>query len=337
MQITLLNYTELNVCSHAIRTCWQSFEKSDNGGEKDKELIYRVGNKFKHASTLEHLHYTFYIQGISRATLQELARHRIASLSVKSTRYTLKELKNAESFSPFNVENLKRAQEFLVLTHNEAVDKASVKALENLRLLLQENISNDLVKFAMPESYKTELTWSINARSLQNFLSLRSSKSALWEIRNLAFALFESLPEEHKFIFEECMEGKKNQIKLTLQERDKFKAYLEEFVKQVDKCAKTETIKGFNIKDLESKFSSLLKGKYEVKLDVGSGRLKSNVCGIAFTRVDILGNNYANTNKPTNRQGIYIYFDYRYESENKKYYLYLGLGNGTKECEAKNL
>ncbi len=205
MQITLLNYTELNVCSHAIRTCWQSFEKSDNGGEKDKELIYRVGNKFKHASTLEHLHYTFYIQGISRATLQELARHRIASLSVKSTRYTLKELKNAESFSPFNVENLKRAQEFLVLTHNEAVDKASVKALENLRLLLQENISNDLVKFAMPESYKTELTWSINARSLQNFLSLRSSKSALWEIRNLAFALFESLPEEHKFIFEECM------------------------------------------------------------------------------------------------------------------------------------
>lgn len=74
MQITLLNYTKLNICAHAIRTCWQSFEKGDNGGEKDKELIYRVGNKFKHASTLEHLYYTFYIQGISRATLQELAR-----------------------------------------------------------------------------------------------------------------------------------------------------------------------------------------------------------------------------------------------------------------------
>lgn len=205
MQITLLNYTKLNICAHAIRTCWQSFEKGDNGGEKDKELIYRVGNKFKHASTLEHLYYTFYIQGISRATLQELARHRIASLSVKSTRYTLKELKNTEAFLPLNEVNFSRAGKFLVFTQNKAVDKASVQALENLRLLLQENISNDLVKFAMPESYKTELTWSINARSLQNFLHLRSSKSALWEIRNLAFALFESLPNEHKFLFEECV------------------------------------------------------------------------------------------------------------------------------------
>ena len=70
MQITLLNYTELKTCAHAIRTCWQSFEKGDNGGEKDIELIDRVGNKFKHASTLEHLYYTFYIQGISRACLQ---------------------------------------------------------------------------------------------------------------------------------------------------------------------------------------------------------------------------------------------------------------------------
>ena len=164
-----------------------------------------MGNKFKHASTLEHLYYTFYIQGISRATLQELARHRIASLSVKSTRYTLKELKNTESFLPLNEVNFSRAGKFLVFTQNKAVDKASVQALENLRLLLQENISNDLVKFAMPESYKTELTWSINARSLQNFLHLRSSKSALWEIRNLAFALFESLPNEHKFLFEECV------------------------------------------------------------------------------------------------------------------------------------
>ncbi|WP_192866388.1 FAD-dependent thymidylate synthase, partial [Campylobacter jejuni] len=94
MQITLLFHTPLSVCSHATRTCWQSFEKGDCGGEKDKELIDRVGNKFKHASTLEHLNYTFYIQGISRACLQEVARHRHTSPSVKSTRYTLKELRN---------------------------------------------------------------------------------------------------------------------------------------------------------------------------------------------------------------------------------------------------
>ena len=139
MQITLLHYTDLEICSHAIRTCWQSFEKGDNGGEKDKELIDRVGNKYKHASTLEHLNYTFYIQGISRACLQELARHRIASLSVKSSRYTLKELKNTESFLPLDEKKLKRAEEFLVFTENRLVNEASIRALENLRLLLQEN------------------------------------------------------------------------------------------------------------------------------------------------------------------------------------------------------
>ena len=86
MQITLLFHTPLSVCSHATRTCWQSFAKGDCGGEKEKELIDRVVNKFKHASTLEHLNYTFYIQGISRACLQEVARHRHTSPSVKSTR-----------------------------------------------------------------------------------------------------------------------------------------------------------------------------------------------------------------------------------------------------------
>ena len=91
MKAELLQHTSLNVCARAIRTCWDSHDKSDNGGEKDCELIDRVGNKHKHASTLEHLSYTFYISGISRALLQELARHRMASLSVKSTRYTLKE------------------------------------------------------------------------------------------------------------------------------------------------------------------------------------------------------------------------------------------------------
>lgn len=198
MKITLNHYTPLLICADAIRTCWQSFDKSDEGGEKDKELIDRVGNKFKHASTLEHLVYNFYIEGISRALLQELARHRMASLSVKSTRYTLKELKNEESFSSKDSE---RASKYLVLTGVEMVDEMSIKALENLRLVLVEGISNDMAKYCLPESYKTELTWTINARSLQNFLTLRSDKSALWEIQNLAHALYDALPEEHKYLF----------------------------------------------------------------------------------------------------------------------------------------
>ena len=198
MKITLNHFTPLLVCADAIRTCWQSFHNSDNGGEKDRELIDRVGNKFKHASTLEHLVYNFYIEGISRALLQELARHRMASLSVKSTRYTLKELKNEEIFSANDKE---RASKYIVLTGVDMVDEMSIKALENLRLVLVSGISNDKAKYCLPECYKTELTYTINARSLQNFLTLRSDKSALWEIQNLAHALYNALPEEHKYLF----------------------------------------------------------------------------------------------------------------------------------------
>lgn len=202
MTVTLMQHSSLEVCAHAIRTCWQSYDKSDCGGPKDLELIDRVGNKFKHASTLEHLSYTFFIEGISRALLQELARHRMASPSVKSTRYTLKELKDEE---PFSVEDKQRAEKYLVMTSSDLVNEMSIKALENLREVLQTKIGNDVAKYCLPESYKTSLTWTINARSLQNFISLRTSKSALWEIRDLANAIFNALPQDHKYLFESCV------------------------------------------------------------------------------------------------------------------------------------
>ena len=202
MKVTLHHYTPLVICSDAIRTCWQSFDKSDNGGEADRALIDRVGNKFKHASTLEHLVYNFYLEGISRALLQELARHRMASLSVKSTRYTLKELKDE---APYAIDDIERASKYLVMSGVEMVDQMSIRALENLRLVLVEGISNDRAKYCLPESYKTELTWTINARSLQNFISLRSDKAALWEIRDLANVIYNTLPIEHRYLFENSL------------------------------------------------------------------------------------------------------------------------------------
>ena len=227
MEVELLNSTPLWVCSDGVRTCWASQDKSDTiffkedeeytfdansnhidyrMGERDLALIERVGNKNKHKSTLEHLYYNFHISGISRALLQELARHRIASLSVKSTRYTLKELKTEDQFNDFHNElDYDRASKYVVWTGVHNVDITIFFALEDLRSLLAEGISNDKAKYALPEAYKTELAWSINARSLQNFLELRTNKAALWEIRELAYAIFEALPEDHKYLFEEFL------------------------------------------------------------------------------------------------------------------------------------
>ena len=222
MKVELIHNTPLWVASKAIRKCWASEDKSDTFiydvscdpddigetykqgeivcGTKDKALIDRVGNKNKHKSTLEHLVYTFDIDGISRACLQEVARHRIASYSVKSTRYTLKEL--TQSYKTMEAEDwIKFAYSLFVPTGNGNVDSVIYEQLENL--CREENLSNDIAKYMLPEAYKTSLVMTINARSLQNFLELRTDKSALWEIRDLANAMYQALPNEHKYLFEE--------------------------------------------------------------------------------------------------------------------------------------
>ena len=206
-KVKLLSYTPLEVINTAIRTCWDSHDKSDNLGEKDLDLIKRVILQANHDSTSEHCVFNFFIQGISRLNLMELTRHRLASYSVKSTRYTLKELRNETEFT---IKDKERASKYINLTDNNNVDECSIQALENVRRLVNNavnyNVTQDLIKYALPECYKTDLTFSINVRSLRNLLKLRTSKSAHFEIRNLAYKLYEALPEEFKFLFKDVIE-----------------------------------------------------------------------------------------------------------------------------------
>lgn len=206
-KVKLLSYTPLEVINTAIRTCWDSHDKSDNLGEKDLDLMKRVLLQYRHDSCGEHCVFNFFIQGISRLNLMELTRHRLASYSVKSTRYTLKELRNETEFT---IKDKERASKYINLTDNNNVDECSIQALENVRRLVNNavnyNVTQDLIKYALPECYKTDLTFSINVRSLRNLLKLRTSKTAHFEIRNLAFKLYEALPEEFKFLFKDVIE-----------------------------------------------------------------------------------------------------------------------------------
>ena len=219
MKVELIHNTPLWVASKAIRKCWASEDKSDTEicnygdqegvvthiGEKDKALIDRVGNKNKHKSTLEHLVYTFDIDGISRACLQEVARHRMASYSVKSTRYTLKELRDEEYFS--NDSGVEPNFFNYCIDVSPDINQANANALDNILYYLEsgKELTNDKLKYLLPEAYKTSLVMTINARSLQNFLELRTDKSALWEIRDLANAMYQELPDEHKYLFKDFM------------------------------------------------------------------------------------------------------------------------------------
>lgn len=120
IKVTLQHHTPLHISADGARTCWASQDKSDTCrhplvidgryckecdedpgtiviGPKDLALIDRVGNQFHHASILEHVSFNFFIDGISRACLQEWSRHRHMSQSVESTRYTMAKGLKAES------------------------------------------------------------------------------------------------------------------------------------------------------------------------------------------------------------------------------------------------
>ena len=211
MKVTLLHHSPLWLASHAIRMSHDNHDKSDStlgwtsdeeghcytelqAGEKDRALIARVGNKMKHKSVLEQLVYWFDIDGISRACLQELARHRTARLTVKSSRYTLNELKTTED---------SELPKFLVQTPGSYVNSYNLSLLSQLKTTLICGTSNDIAKYMLPEAFKTRLQWQIDGRNLQNFLSLRTSKDALWEIQQLAKAIYEALPSEHKYLYSE--------------------------------------------------------------------------------------------------------------------------------------
>jgi thymidylate synthase (FAD) len=97
------------------------------------------------------------------------------------------------------IKNEKELSEYLVKI-NEDVDKANIESLKRTIELIKK-YPNDISKYSIPEALKTHLMMTINARSLMNFFSLRSSEKALKEMRILSKKIYESLPEEHKFIF----------------------------------------------------------------------------------------------------------------------------------------
>ena len=229
MQVKLIQHSSLDAIDRAICKCHDRIFTECN-----LSRIERVGNKMKHASVLEHCNYTFDVDGVSRACLQEIARHRIASYTVKSSRYTLDELKKESPFVKgihyhktvdkyaiiLQRNAMTRASKYLVYTSEEKVNTHNIAKLDMLRVNVQSGLANDMTKFELPEAYKTSYVTTINIRSLQNFIKLRTHSSALWEIQYLAKAMYEALPETHKYLFADSLEHDLVDVKMT---KEQFK------------------------------------------------------------------------------------------------------------------
>ncbi len=109
-KVTLLQQSGLGVAEIAARTCYDSFENSENSCVKEamtsmdtdainaietSELLSNLAWVHHHHSIIEHATLSYLIQGTSRGVLQEHARHRLQAISVRSTRYTMSSVINA--------------------------------------------------------------------------------------------------------------------------------------------------------------------------------------------------------------------------------------------------
>lgn len=129
---------------------------------------------------------TFKIEGISRACLAQLTRHRIASYCVESQRYNKYDLSGDDWYViPRSIEY----DESRLPAYRDAMSNAAA----TYRQMLDDGVKAEDARFVLPEAMKTNLHMKINARSLWNFLQQRRAPHAQWEIRELANNMIDAL------------------------------------------------------------------------------------------------------------------------------------------------
>ncbi|MCL5795036.1 MAG: FAD-dependent thymidylate synthase [Patescibacteria group bacterium] len=215
MNMRLIGYTKdaEQIVAVAVRQCYSALSgtqlKKKITAEKRAKLIAQVV-ACDHTSTIEHVSFTFAIEGVSRVLTHELVRHRIASYSQQSQRYVTAE--NFKYIIPPSIKNNKQA-----LKNYKKIILQDQKAYNDL---LNLKIAKEDARFVLPNATETKIIVTMNARSLFNFLRRRMCNRAQWEIRTLAQKMHKLLMKVAPNIFKYagptcktekiCWEGKLN-------------------------------------------------------------------------------------------------------------------------------
>ena len=235
-KVTLLCHTPdpQRVVAAAAKLCYsaQTVEGLLDGltDEKTESFIHMLMG-LGHESPVEHVSFTFAIEGVSRSLLAQITRHRIASYSVQSQRYV--RLSPFEYVIPPEISADSRA-----FSAYERAIRAAAASYEEItgilkekhcaRLLAEEvpekqassraeKMAIEDARFVLPNACETRMVVTMNARSLYNFFRHRCCTRAQWEIREVANQMLALVKDAAPILFEKsgppcvsgpCPEGK---------------------------------------------------------------------------------------------------------------------------------
>lgn len=169
----------LRVLYTAARTCYSAGRPSDLWAEEPPrermERLIRQIVESGHHSILEHVSFTFALEGLSRAASHQLVRHRLASYSQQSQRYV------RGPFPYVTPATWERAGRGLVQKYHQ--EMAALAAL--YQEALAAGIPAEDARFVLPQAATTHLTMSMNLRELVHVVGLRTCARAQWEIADL--------------------------------------------------------------------------------------------------------------------------------------------------------
>ena len=153
------------------RRCWRSEGKSSE--ESDRNLIRHLLRE-GHMTPFETIVFTFDVK-CPIFVARQWMRHRIGSFNEESLRYCVAE---RDYFIPHGLNQQQLA--FWKMYNDEQFDRYD---------LLKQTMPKEQARSILPLGTYTKFYWTVNGRSLMNFLKLRLDKSAQAEIREYAEAI----------------------------------------------------------------------------------------------------------------------------------------------------
>lgn len=210
MKVRLLAHTPdpERLIAAAAKNCYSASDVDsvlDGLSEEKTHSFLQMLTEIGHESPVEHVSFTFAIEGVSRSLLAQITRHRMASFSVQSQRYVRE--KGFEYVVPPEIEKIPEAKAAFVRAMED--DQRTYEALTSALMdgYLRENLERGLpekaaraqaekkaiedARYVLPNACTTRIVMTANARSLFNFFRLRCCNRAQWEIRALAEQMYQ--------------------------------------------------------------------------------------------------------------------------------------------------